>query len=83
MHISDIEIREMSERGAARRPKDIQDETSSLISSQSDGEAPAQNIRFPLLVRLLLFLSGMGVFARAEAFLLQTQVSSSFSPVNI
>ena len=37
-------------------------------------DASAYTIRHPLLVRLLLFLCGMGVFARAEAFFLQTQV---------
>jgi hypothetical protein len=34
-----------------------------------------RGIKWPLLVRLALFMCGMGVFARAEAFLLQTQVS--------
>ena len=47
-------------------------ETDSL-NSFSD-EDLSQSIRHPLLVRLLLFLCGMGVFSRTEAFFLQTQV---------
>ena len=50
------------------------DETSETRSLLANKEDESRGIKHTIIVRILLFLCGMGVFARAEGFLLQTQV---------
>jgi hypothetical protein len=50
--------------------EDAEDDCKPLIESTDEN----QGIRYIHLVRVCLFLCGMGVFARCEGFLLQTQV---------